>query len=133
MRRLGVFSFALLAFFAFFILTAYVDAYLDYAFGLENTRTHIWAGDDIVGDRFDESLRENQSAVIPELWVRNLIPPALRQSCYTQDKTVCTYADTLMGSPRDWLGTDPLLLGQSLLSALVSGIIVSLLTRHRGS
>jgi hypothetical protein len=132
-RRLWVFSFALLAFFVFFMLSAYVDADLDYAFGLENTRTHIWAGAEIVGDRFDESLRENQSAVISELWVRNMIPPDLRRACYTQDQTVCTYADTLMGSPMDWVGIDALLLGQSLLSALVSGIIVSLFTRHRGS
>jgi hypothetical protein len=132
MRRVGIFSFALLAFFAFFVLTAYVDADLDYAFGVENTRSHIWVGAEIVGDRFDESLRENESAVIAELWVRNLIPPALRRACYTQDQTVCTYADTLMGPSMDWFGADPLLLVQSLLSALVSGILVGFFTRYWG-
>jgi hypothetical protein len=132
-RRIGIFSFALLAFFAFFVLTAYVDAYLDYALGLENTRTHIWAGAEIVGDRFDDSLQESESVVIAELWVRKLIPPDLRRSCDTQNQTVCTYADTLMRPPMVWLGKDPLLLVQSLLSALVSGIMVTLFTRYRAA
>jgi hypothetical protein len=128
-RRSGILGFALLAFFAFFILSAYVDAYLDYVFGVEDTRTHIWAGDEIGGDRFDETLRENKSAVITELWVRNMIPPSMRQSCYTADETVCTYADALLSPPME----NPLILVQSLLSALVSGIMVSLFTRQRDS
>ncbi len=132
LRGLGIFSFALLAFLAFFSLTAYVGAASDHTFGLESTRTHIRAGDEIVGDRFDESLRENRSAIIAELCVRTLIPPAVRRSCYTQDETVCTYADALLEPSMDyWLGTDPLVLVQSLLSALVSGLAVSLFTRHK--
>jgi hypothetical protein len=133
MRKFGIFGCALLAFFAFFVLTAYVDAYLDYVFGLEDTRTHIWSGAEIVGDRYDETLRENKSAVIAELWVRNMIPPGLPRSCYSQNETVCNYADTLTNPPMDWLGSDPLVLMQSLLSAIVSSITFSFFIRQRDS
>jgi hypothetical protein len=131
MRRLGMFSCALLAFLAFFSLTAYIVADLDWGTGMENTRTHIWVNDEIVGDRFDEMLRDNRGGVTAELWVRYMVPPVVRQSCYTQDEIVCTYADALMEPSGEWFASDPLFLVQGLLSALVSGLAVSLFTRPK--
>jgi hypothetical protein len=135
MRRPVIFFLALLAFLTVFTLSIYIDASLTYVFGEVSPRPHIWVGSEIVGDVFSESLRENRPAIIAELWVRYMIPPVVRQSCYTQNETVCTFADAFMDTSVDWLGIlpNPLVLVRVLLSALVTGVTVSLFTRRRSS
>jgi hypothetical protein len=132
-EKAGDFFLAPLAFLTVFTLSIYADANLTYVFGEASPLPNIWLENEIVGDIFDESLRENRPAILAELWVRYLVPPAVRQSCYTLNETVCTFADALMDSSVDWLGIlpNPLVLIRSLLSALVSGITVSLFTRQR--
>lgn len=50
---------------------------------------------------------ENKLAIVNELWIRLLVPPPLRQTCYTDDADVCSMVNDLpphAGANWSWMG-----------------------------
>ena len=71
--------------------------------------------------------------IVRELWVRLLLPPSLRQRCYTSEAWVCNEVDEVVpatsnvGSWSSYLR----LVGMGSVSAIASSMLVWLFTRRR--
>ncbi len=80
--------------------------------------------------KIDESL---WPATVRELWLRGMIPPSLRQRCYTQNESVCSQVDligdNLFGRQNPWSGY-LLIAGPSLVPTLFCMVFVWQHTRQ---
>jgi hypothetical protein len=79
--------------------------------------------------------RENRRAIVNEIWMRRVVPPPWRRSCYTSQETVCHLADYVAPAAEmddSSYQTGYLhILGVNLISALTTGAFVWLFTRQR--
>ena len=80
---------------------------------------------------------ENALAIQNELWLRQMIPPALRGACYSFREEVCLWAKEVLASPGGgsqnlwgWNGYQ-INLSMGVVAALTSGIWVWVFTRKR--
>ncbi len=73
--------------------------------------------------------QRNRRAAVNELWVRNIMPPPLRYTCYTGDPFGCDLADKMVTSPT-W-GGYLLLIGMGLVSTSGCSALVWRFTRRR--
>lgn len=76
----------------------------------------------------------NKSAIVTELWIRTLLPPAMEQSCNTPDTRICRIADSM--APREVLWQKRVesfiqWLAINSVSGLTSAAFAWLFTRHR--
>jgi hypothetical protein len=74
-----------------------------------------------------------KSAIIDELWVRQMIPPPLRQPCYSPQAKVCQRADAIAAAagPSNWdNGAYFQLAGTGLVSVAANVYLVWLFTRR---
>ena len=74
----------------------------------------------------------NRPFVVRELWVRHLIPPPLRQRCYTSEAWVCEKADQVLPGPSVWNNSSYLKgVGLASIPMVVSGVLAWLFTRRK--
>jgi hypothetical protein len=75
----------------------------------------------------------NKPLVIRELWMRLLIPPPARRSCYAGEAWVCSLADDVLPATSDrWSGQSYLQdVGMTSVPALTSCVLAWLFTRKR--
>jgi hypothetical protein len=73
--------------------------------------------------------------VIRELWLRQLVPPSLRRTCYAQEGAICHLADTIMANVPDMWGRRAYLeeIGTALISMISASALAWLWTRARRS
>ena len=122
---------AFVAFVASFGLATRLGAEVDYVFA-----------NLITVDTFDSSrpayfarppdYEANRPFVVQELTVRLLIPPPLRQRCYTSVAWVCEKADQVLPGSSIW-GSSSYLKGVGLasISMVVSGLLAWLFTQRK--
>ncbi len=138
-RRLGrrsatarvteIFTFGLLSLVLSFGLWTRLTAEVTYAFGAP-----VVLDPEIRGGTRPPEYRENESAIINEIWVRQMIPPPWQRPCYTKQAIVCDLADDVVaaaasdenGGQWNWR-----FMGLGALSALTSTALVGLFTRQR--
>ncbi len=74
----------------------------------------------------------NEPFVVGELWIRQILPPPLRQRCYTGEAWVCAETDKLVAAtPEQWNWSSYWLsVGLSGISAAASVPLVWLFTRR---
>ena len=75
----------------------------------------------------------NKPFVIRELWMRLLIPPPVRRSCYAGEAWVCGLADDVLPATSDQWSCKSYVqdVGMAGVSALTSCVLVWLFTRKR--
>jgi len=75
----------------------------------------------------------NKPHVVQELWVRLLIPPGVRQPCYTSQAWVCDAADDVLPATSGRWGWQPYLrdVGIGCVPAVTSGLLGWSFTRRR--
>jgi hypothetical protein len=75
----------------------------------------------------------NEPFVVRELWVRLLLPPPLRQRCYTSEAWVCAEADKLVPATSECWGWSSYWLdvGLGSVSVVANSMLVWLFTRRR--
>lgn len=77
----------------------------------------------------------NRSVVINELWIRLLIPPGVRRSCYAGEAWICDLVDGVIpaGSDQWCWGAYLRDVGIGCVSVVASGVLVWSFTRRRQS
>lgn len=117
-----------------FLLFTYFGAYLAYELGAFYAPSTGQTPDDpsrstqIVGGELAEALDRNRRAIMLQLWVRQMVPSAVRRPCYTRDAAICDLLEWF--TPYELQG-DLGLIAASVAPSLVSGAIAWLLTRPR--
>lgn len=79
---------------------------------------------------------EATEAAVFELWVRLIVPPPLRQACYTRDTSVCDAADAVIAVTQefDWgWGVYLRFVRMGLVTGLTSAGLVWFYTRPRAT
>jgi hypothetical protein len=101
---------ALLAFLVVFLLCVGLDflgTIATFKFGEDRIthRGHIWSDKGIIGDAYDEELRQelqnNKSAIIVEFEWRKLIPSSWQPECFSSNATVCELTDLFYTAPEE--------------------------------
>ena len=79
--------------------------------------------------------QRSRPVVVNEVWIRLLIPPGVRQSCYAEEAWICDLADDVKFSGWDQRGWGAYLLdvGMACVSVVTSGVLVWRFTRRRQS
>jgi hypothetical protein len=80
LRAAKIFIFGLLA----FVIVSWLSSRL-------GAQWMCWPGHSM--DDFDEGCLDHVIAITNELFLRNIVPPPLSQTCYTKDVTICELAD----------------------------------------
>ena len=77
----------------------------------------------------------SKPVVVNELWIRSLIPPGVRRSCYAGEAWICDLADDVIPAGLDPWGWGPYLrdVGIACISVVASGVLVLRFTRRRQS
>jgi len=77
----------------------------------------------------------SRPVVVNELWIRSLIPPGVRRSCYAEEAWICDLADDVIPAGVDQRGWGAYLLdvGIACVSVVASGVLVWRFTRRRQS
>lgn len=91
-------------------------------------------GMDPRGNELCQEARSDVALTVSEIWIRHVVPPPLRQHCYTGYSSACRLADHIFTryGYSSW-GTEYLLeIVLSLVSPLVTGTVVWHLTREKG-
>jgi hypothetical protein len=127
---LGVVSFLI----SFSLLTR-LGAEVTYLFG---TMVHV--------DTFDADIKptvtpeqayyqKSRPVVVNELWIRSLIPPGMRRSCYAGEVWICDLADKVVPAGLDGWGWGTYLLnvGIACLSVVAGSVLVWRFTSKRQS
>ncbi len=80
------------------------------------------------------AIEGHEEAVVRELWYRQMTPPALRPSCYSDETAVCDLSDDVVaanGAAAWGWGVYLQMVGAGILAGLTSGGLAWLLTRAR--
>jgi hypothetical protein len=132
-RRALLFWPALLAFFTGYLLCmggSYIGQSANFVFGEWQVthRGHIYEEGRIIGDAFDEDLRQelqqNKQAIIFELWLRDLAPPLWQPHCFTRHPTACDLADHFTPHEAARLRGSWLFVLSGPISALAAGLFM---------
>lgn len=90
--------------------------------------TPIYKGQDhvYVPPRLEEK-KAYRKALVNEFWLRSLVPPPVRRSCYTSDQIVCELAGDSVVPPEWYL----IQIGAGVVSAMMSCALTWQFTRPR--
>jgi hypothetical protein len=77
----------------------------------------------------------SRPVVVNELWIRSLIPPGVRRSCYAGEAWICDLADDVTPAGFDQPGWGAYLrdIGIACISVVASGVLVLRFTKRRQS
>jgi hypothetical protein len=113
-----------------FGLLTRLNALVNYVFSLVSPPPTLEVvGDPPVLQPPEDPLR---SKIIQELWMRELIPPVMRQPCYSPNTIVCQKADKVQD---EWKSGNPgaywITLGICSLSSITGGVLAWVFTRKK--